>query len=137
MKRFILRFIKKTKVRFSKIGRSSNFKSYEEIEPYEKTAFMICVKMISHQNSEFIIAPMSNKRFINNPEYNLFIIIDFGRVEITNHVFHYDVKLSSRDFERVCSLYDNEAEKRRSMLESEVKKNIKNSLLKVYEKINN
>jgi len=137
MNKFIIRFLKRLRVRFNKIGRSSTLKSYEEIEPYEKTAFRICVKVISHPNSEFMIAPMSNKRFIINEELNLFIIIDHIRVEITNHVFHYDVKLSSRDFERVSYLYDTETEKRRTSLEVEVKGNIQNSLQKVLMKIDN
>jgi len=137
MNKFIIRFLKRLRVRLNKIGRSSTLKSYEEIEPYEKTAFKICVKVISHPNSEFMIAPMSNKRFIINEELNLFIIIDHIRVEITNHVFHYDVKLSSRDFERVSYLYDTETEKRRTSLEVEVKGNIQNSLQKVLMKIDN
>lgn len=135
MKKFFLRIFKRIKVRLSKIGRSSALKTYEEIEPYEKTAFKICVKMISHPKSDFMIAPLSNKRFIINEELNLFIVIDFGRVEITNHVFHYDVKLSGRDFERISYLYDNETEKRRTAVEVEVKGNIQNSLTKVYDKI--
>ena len=137
MKKFFRRLFKRFKVRASKVGRSSSFKSYEEVEPYEKTAFKICVKVISHPKSDFMIAPLSNKRFIINEELNLFIIIDYGRVEITNHVFHYDVKLSNRDFERISYLYDNETEKRRTAVEVEVKGNIQNSLTKVYDKITN
>jgi hypothetical protein len=111
--------------------------THEEIEPYEKTAFKICVKMISHPKSDFMIAPMSAKRYIINEELGLFVIIDYGKVEITNHVFHYDIKLTGRDFERIVYLYDNETEKRRNLTEAEVKGNIKNSLLKVYDKISN
>lgn len=135
MKKFILRTIKRIKVRFSKIGRSKALSTYEEVEPYEKTAFKICIKVISHPKSEFLIAPMSNKRFIMNNELGLFIIIDFGKVEITNHVFHYHVKLSNRDFERVTYIYDNVTEKRRNELEVEVKGNVRNSLEKVLMKI--
>lgn len=137
MKKFFRRLYKRFKVRASKVGRSSALKTYEEIEPYEKTAFRICVKVISHPSSEFMIAPMSNKRFIMNADLNLFIIIDHIRVEITNHVFHYDVKLSSRDYERVSYLYDTETEKRRTALEVEVKGNIQNSLQKVLMRIDN
>jgi hypothetical protein len=43
--------------------------------------------------------------------------------------------MSSRDFERVTYLYDTETEKRRNLTEAEVKSNIKNSLVKVYNKI--
>jgi hypothetical protein len=75
-----------------------------------------------------MIAPLSDKRYIINEDLNLFIIINWNKVEITNHVFHYDVVLSKRDHERVIYLYDTETEKRRTNTESNVKANIKNSL---------
>ncbi len=136
MKKFFNRLYKRIKVKAAKKMRRS-MPSYEEVEPYEKTAFKICVKMVSHPKSDFMIAPMSNKRYIINEELSLFVIIDYGRVEITNHVFHYNVKLSARDFERLTYLYDNETEKRRNETEADVKANIKNSLIKVYNKISN
>jgi hypothetical protein len=135
MKKLFNRFYKRFKVRLNKIGRSSSMKTYEEVELHEKTAFKICVKLISDKDSDFMIAPMSQKRFIINEKLNLFIIIDYGRVEITNHVFHYDVRLSNRDFERVTYLYDTETEKRRSNTEITIKSNVKNTLDKVYEAI--
>lgn len=134
MKNFFKRLYKRFKVKMAKRMRKT-MPTYEEIEPYEKTAFKIVVKMISHKKSEFMIAPMSNKRYIINEELGLFVLIDFGRVEITNHVFHYNVKMSGRDFERITYLYDTETEKRRNLTEAEVKSNIKNSLIKVYNKI--
>ena len=134
MKNFFKRLYKRFKVKMARRMRRS-MPTHEEIEPYEKTAFKIVVKMISHKKSDFMIAPMSNKRYIINEELGLFVVIDFGRVEITNHVFHYDVKMSGRDFERITYLYDTETEKRRNLTEAEVKSNIKNSLVKVYNKI--
>lgn len=135
MKKFILRLYKRIKVRMSKVGRSSSLRTYEELEQHEKTAFKICVKLISDKDSNFMIAPMSQKRFIINEKLNLFVLIDYGRVEITNHIFHYDVKLSTRDYERVTYLYDNETEKRRETTEKEIKSNITNTLEKVYQAI--
>lgn len=135
MKKFFIRIYKRFKVRMSRVGRSSSLKTYEEVEPHEKTAFKICVKLISDKDSEFMIAPMSQKRFIINEKLNLFIIIDYGRVEITNHVFHYDVKLTGRDYERITFLYDTETEKRRTNTEVTVKSNIKNTLDKIYKAI--
>ena len=135
MKKFLIRIYKRFKVRLNKIGRSSTMKSYEEVEPHERTAFKICLKLISDKDSEFMIAPMSQKRFIINENLNLFILIDYGRVEITNHIFHYDVRLSNRDYERITYLYDMETEKRRTNTEMTIKDNIKNTLEKVYEAI--
>ena len=135
MKKFFKRIYKRFKIRLNKIGRSSAMKTYEEVELHEKTAFKICVKLISDKDSDFMIAPMSQKRFIINEKLNLFILIDYGLVEITNHVFHYDVKLSRRDYERITYLYDTETEKRRMNTEVTIKSNIKNTLEKVYEAI--
>ena len=135
MKKLFRRLYKRFKVRMNRIGRSSAMKTYEEVELHEKTAFKICVKLISDKDSDFMIAPMSQKRFIINEKLNLFIIIDYGRVEITNHVFHYDVRLSNRDYERITYLYDTETEKRRMKTEITIKSNIKNTLEKVYDAI--
>lgn len=135
MKKLILRLYKRYKIRLRKLGRSPALKTYEEVELHEKTAFKICVKLISHKDSDFMIAPMSNKRYIINEKLNLFIVLDFGRVEITNHIFHYDVMLSKRDNERIMYLYDTEVEKRRLDTEKMVKSNIKNTLDKVYQEI--
>ena len=117
MKKFFNRLYKRLKVRASRVGRSSSLKTYEEVEQHEKTAFKICLKLISDKDSDFMIAPMSQKRFIINEKLNLFILIDYGRVEITNHIVHYDVKLLTRDYERITYLYDTETEKRRTNTE--------------------
>ena len=136
MKKLFRRLYKRFKVRMNRIGRSSAMKTYEEVELHEKTAFKICVKLISDKDSDFMIAPMSQKRYIINETLNLFIILDYDRVEITNHIFHYDVKLSKRDTERILYLYDTETEKRRSNTEMKVKENIKTTLVKVLDAIN-
>jgi hypothetical protein len=108
----------------------------EEIASYEKTCFKICLKLVSHSESEFMIAPMSGKRYIRNNELSMFITMDFGRVEITNHVFNYNVKLSNRDWERLIYIFDTETEKRRTEMEKEVSSNIKNSLDHVLDRLN-
>lgn len=136
MKKLFRRLYKRFKVRMNRVGRSSAMKTYEEVELHEKTAFKICVKLISDKDSDFMIAPMSQKRYIINEKLNLFIILDYDRVEITNHIFHYDVKLSKRDTERILYLYDTETEKRRSNTEMKVKENIKTTLVKVLDAIN-
>ena len=115
-------------------GRSLK-KLEDDIATYEKTCFKICLKLISHSNSEFMIAPMSGKRYIRNNELSMFITMDFGRVEITNHVFNYNVKLLNRDWERLIYIFDTETEKRRLEMEKEVSSNIKNSLDHVLERL--
>ena len=116
-------------------GRSVK-KLEDDIVTYEKTCFKICLKLISHSDSEFMIAPMSGKRYIRNNELSIFITMDFGRVEITNHVFNYNVKLLNRDWERLVYIFDTETEKRRLEMEKDVSSNIKNSLDHVLDRLN-
>jgi len=118
--------------------KTSLMKTYqEEIASYERTCFKICLKLISNPNSEFMIAPMSQKRYIKNEEFEMFITMDFGRVEITNHIFNYNVKLSERDWQRLIYIFDLETEKRRIETEKEVSSQITNSLDKVLERLTN
>jgi hypothetical protein len=109
----------------------------EEVASYEKTCFKICLKLISNTDSEFMIAPMSEKRYIRNEKFGMFVTMDFGRIEITNHVFNYNIKLSQRDWQRLLYIFDTETEKRRGEMEQEVNSQIKNSLYTVLERISN
>lgn len=101
----------------------------------EKVSLMICRNMISHINSKFLIAPLSGKRYIKNEELGLFIILDAGTISITNHVYHYDVKLPEREWDRLIFMYDTKTEKIRQTYEEEIMKQIKFSLNNIHEKI--
>jgi hypothetical protein len=137
MKNPIPRILKRVKHKMFVTFRGKSFNIHEdEIMAYEKTCFKICLRLISHNESEFMIAPMSGKRYIKNDELSMFITMDFGRVEITNHVFNYNVKLSNRDWERLVYIFDTETEKRRIEMEKEVTSNIKNSLDHVLDRLN-
>lgn len=136
MKKFFSRIFKRTKHRTFLLFSGRSIKKLEDdIATYEKTCFKICLKLISHRDSEFMIAPMSGKRYIRNNELSMFITMDFGRVEITNHVFNYNVKLLNRDWERLVYVFDTETEKRRLEMEKEVSSNIKNSLEHVLDRL--
>lgn len=136
MKKFFSRIFKRTKHRTFLLFSGRSLKKIEDdVATYEKTCFKICLKLISHHDSEFMIAPMSGKRYIRNNELSMFITMDFGRVEITNHVFNYNVKLLNRDWERLIYIFDTETEKRRLEMEKEVSSNIKNSLDHVLERL--
>ena len=134
----IVRFFRRLKLRFylwSKKGKM--FKTYEEeVSSYEKTCFQICLQMIKHPSTKFMIAPMSDKRYLKNDQMGIFITMSERRVEITNHVFNYNVKLLNRDWERLVYIFDTETEKRRLEMEKDVSSNIKNSLDHVLDRLN-
>ena len=109
----------------------------EESLSYEKTCFKLCLKLINHKDTEFMIAPLSEKKYLKNEGMGIFITFDNRRVEITNHVYNYNVKLNPRDWQRLVFIFNNETEKRRINYENEVNSQIKNSLYNVLEKISN
>ena len=141
MKKRIVRFFRRLKLKFYLWGKRKDrsiIPSYEE-EPtsYEKTCFQICLKAIKHPETKFMIAPMSNKRYLENKFMDLFITMYDKRVDLTNHIYHYNVSLTNRDWERITYIFDNETEKRRLNYENKINSQIKNSLHNVLERISN
>jgi hypothetical protein len=65
----------------------------------------------------------------------LFIVLDDRKISITNHVYHYDVVLSQRDWDKLVVSYDNKTEKIRNGFEDEIKSQIVHSLSSILEKI--
>jgi hypothetical protein len=135
----VIRFFKRLKIKFFLWTQKSKIMpTYkEDVSSYEKTCFKICLKVINHKNTDFMIAPLSDKKYLKNDELDIFITFSDRRVDITNHVYHYNVKLSDRDWSRLNFIFDNETDKRRIDMEYQVNSQIKNSLTDVLEKISN
>lgn len=133
----IKRFFKRLKLRFYLWSiKDGMFKTHEdEVTTYEKTCFQICLKVIKHPLTNFDIAPKSEKRYLENNEMDLFITMDSGSVYLTNHIYHYNVKLTKRDWERLIYIFDEEAEHRRLKYENNINSQIKNSLSVVLDRI--
>ena len=96
MKNRIKRFLSRLKLKFYIWSKKSSniIPTYQnEILSYEKTCFKICLKIIQHKDTEFMIAPMSDKRYLKNDDMKIFITMTDHRVEITNHVYNYNVNL--------------------------------------------
>ena len=140
MENKIKRFFSRLKIKFYIwLKKSSSIvPTYQDkIISYEKTCFKICLKIIQHKNTEFMIAPMSDKRYLKNDDMKIFITMTDHRVEITNHVYNYNVKLHGRDWERLTYIFDLEADKRRLNYEDEVNSQITNSLHNILDQVSN
>ncbi len=101
----------------------------------ERICKSICYRMINNPHSKFLIAPLSGKRYIKNEVLKVFIILDDKKVTITNHIYHYDVILNQRDFDRVAHMYDNKTEEIRNEFENEMMSQIMVSLSTILHKI--
>ena len=118
------------KVRYS----SFNHKQTQYTES-EKICKSICYRLINRTDSKFLIAPISGKRYINNINLGLFVVMDDRRISITNHIYHYDVVLGDRDWERITKMYDDKTESIRQGFEDEIHSQINGSLQKILQKI--
>jgi hypothetical protein len=135
---FIKRFFKRRYIKYLIWIRYKKFEGATgevPLGPNERLCKSICHKLINQDDSKFLIAPISGKRYIKNSRLGLFIILDDKRISITNHVYHYDVSLNEREWDRLSKMYDNKTEKIRQDFEKEMVSQIKNSLNSILEKI--
>ena len=131
---YIKRFIKRLYAKYLKNVRYTTNQTPEN-NHNERICKSICYKMINNPNSKFLIAPLSGKRYIKNEVLKVFIILDDKKVTITNHIYHYDVILTQRDFDRVSHMYDNKTEEIRNEFENEMMSQIVVSLSTILHKI--
>ena len=131
---YIKRFIKRLYAKYLKNVRYTTNQNPENTHN-ERICKSICYKMINNPHSKFLIAPLSGKRYIKNEVLKVFIILDDKKVTITNHIYHYDVILSQRDFDRVSHMYDNKTEEIRNEFENEMMSQIMVSLSTILHKI--
>jgi hypothetical protein len=128
MRKFLKRLVKRMYVRILLIGRNSFAKESDKLTENDKICKAICYKLIKHSSSKFLIAPRSGKRYIKNDVLNIFLILDDRKITITNHVYHYDVTLPERDFDRISRMYDDKTELIRETYESDMMSQIVYSL---------
>ena len=138
MLQLLRRFFKRLYVRYLLRLKYSKFTEGENKTPNinERICKSICYRLINQPDSKFLIAPISGKRYIKNSRLELFIILDDRRISITNHVYHYDVVVSERDWDRLSVMYDNKTEKIRQEFEDDMKSQIKSSLSAILSKLN-
>jgi len=137
MFKFIKKFYKRQYVKWRINAKYKWLGEQRKITDTERMCLSICRNMISHKDSKFLIAPLSRKRYIKNDHLGLFVILDERTISITNHVYHYDVRVSERDWDRICQMYDSKTEKIRLEYESEIMTQIQHSLTNLHEKIKN
>lgn len=135
MKNFFKRLIKRIYVKWALSSRYKMFNHIEQMDTTTKTSLSICRRLINHDNSKFLIAPLSGKRYIKNEEVDLFIIIYDNHLSITNHVYHYDVVLNQREMDKINFMYDNKTERIRQQFENEIMGQINSSLQSIQDKL--
>jgi hypothetical protein len=105
------------------------------VDANEIKSSAICRKLISHPDSTFLIAPLSQKRYIKNDSLGIFIVLSNNRINITNHVYNYDVNLNQTISDKLNGIFDKKVEALRLEFETEIKSQIKHSLTTILGKL--
>jgi len=108
-----------------------------QITDEERFAHQICDKMIIHPDSKLNFSPLTSKRIIKNETLNMYIVMENYTVHVINHVYSYSVYFQdSSAFKVLVDSFDQVMEKRREVLETEIRSNIQHSLKKILDKLN-
>jgi hypothetical protein len=135
MLKFIKRFSKRMYVKWLIWNRKNVSDGDKKISDTQKICMSIARSLITHPNSKFLLAPLSGKRYIKNAELELFCILDHGTISITNHVYHYDVVVGERNWERLSKMYDGKVETIRQEYEDQIMSQIEHSLENIIKKV--
>ena len=117
-----------------------------EFDDNERTAASICRKLINHQDSKFLITPLSQKRYIKNDTLQMFVVLQDDRINITNHIYNYRINITNHIYnlditvpfqitQKLNRMFDNKVEESRLKLEKEMHSQVQHSLKKILEKL--
>jgi hypothetical protein len=114
------------------------FDPKKKIMEEETMCYEICKKLISLKDSKLTIAPLSNKRYIKNDEFRMFIVIENRMMTLINYIYSYNVYFENDEYyTEIIQLIDNEVERKRLELEEEIQSNIKHSLKNILDNLSN
>jgi hypothetical protein len=130
MKHKIKRFFQKQGLKFYRL-----FNSNLGIDEQSRSVVLICYKLINKEESILLMSPISQKRYIKNDSDGLFIIINDNQLTIVNSMCSYSILTQGRALKNILDKFDNEIEKRRQIMETEMRSNVKHSLIEIYKNI--
>lgn len=104
---------------------------------YEKECIAVCKALIHKEDCTLLMSPISGKRYIKSGDEQLFIIIDNHQVTIVNHQYSYTIDIWGKALERIVQSFDIEVEKRREIMELEIRSNVKHSLSNIFKTLSN
>ena len=129
--RLIKRLKLRTIIRYNRMF-SHNPKHYTSNEVKSSAIFR---KLINHPNSTFLVAPLSNQRYIKNEKLGIFLLLSNMRLNITNHVYNYDIDINEALSDKLKTIFDEKVELIRQDFELEMRSQIQHSLTKILEKL--
>lgn len=98
----------------------------------EKHAVDIAKKLILSTDTDLYLAPLSHKRIIVNESKKIYILIDSRNITIINHVYSYNVYVENDAlFNNLIDMFNSISEKKKELIEKQIRNNIEHSLKKI------
>lgn len=129
-----VRLFQRLTLKLYKLGNQTDEPKKGEFE-YE--CMVICKTLINKEDTELLMSPISKKRYIHSNDKQVFIIIEYRQITIVNHNYSYTIDMTIKSFDRLSHMFDNEVERRRQLMEEEIRSNVKHSLTNIYNNILN
>ena len=82
--------------------------------------------LIKQEKSELSMCPVTHRRYIHNGDY--FVVIHENKIQLVNHVYAYDVKISGKQFYNLKRKFNNKLHLTFYKMEKEILQNVKHSL---------
>ena len=103
---------------------------YERLQrsKYELDCLLICKKLIDKPDTQLLMTPLSNKKYIHNPVNSIFITIEGNMVNVINHKYSYTVIIQDKSKIEITNYFNEVLESQRLKMEEEIISNIKHSL---------
>jgi hypothetical protein len=132
----IKHFVQKQLIKISYFISYGVVLTHEEKTGDEKISTSIVRRLINHPDSKFVVSSLSQKRYIKNSTLNLFVTLLDRQIGITNHIYHYDVFVSLRDWNKIKKQYDLKNEEITLEYEKQIKSQITHSLSQILDRLN-
>lgn len=126
------RFMQKLGIRMHK---AMNPLDRDTLSSAEQEAFSIFRRMVKDPEVDLLVSPLSGKYYLKSEKRQMLLLLDRLQLSIVNHVFGYNVPLSSKCGARMHEMFLLEVEKRRTEMEGEFTQNIKHSLKTIINKM--
>jgi len=95
---------------------------------YELDCISICKRLIDKPDTQLLMTPLSNKKYIHNPLNSIFITIEGNTVNVINHKYSYTVVIQDKSKIEITNYFNEVLETQRLKMEEEITSNIKHSL---------
>ena len=103
---------------------------------YELDCLSICKRLIDKHDSQLLMTPLSNKKYIYNPENSIFITIEGNTINVINHKYSYTVSVQDSTKKEIVDYFNSVLETQRLKMEDEITSNIKHSLKNILQTLN-